>query len=153
MVPLALSLEASSRLLLMIRTIQNRKIKYTSLEGPEAAIYVRGTANLVSGRAYIGFPDHFSAMAAPSSITVTLTPRSALSMGLAAVNVSSQGIQVAELGGGRNSYAFDYVAHAVRKGYEDYEVYLTKEQASVLTGQASSMVRALRPVRPTKALE
>jgi len=129
----------------------NRMIKYTSLEGPEAAIYVRGTANLVSGRAYIDFPDHFSAMAVPSSITVTLTPRSARSMGLASVNVSSQGIEVAELGGGRNSYAFDYVAHAVRKGYEDYEVYLTKEQASELT--ASSMVKALSPVKSKKALE
>ena len=123
----------------------NRMIKYTSLEGPEAGIYVRGTANLVSGRAYIDFPDHFSAMAVPSSITVTLTPRSASSMGLAAVDVSSQGIQVVELAGGRNSYAFDYVAHAVRKGYEDYEVYLTKEQASELTGQASSIVKAMTP--------
>jgi len=113
-------------------------------------INVRGTASLVSGRAYIGFPDHFSAMAAPSSITVTLTPRSASSMGLAAVNVSSQGIQVEELGGGRNSYAFDYVAYAVRKGYEDYEVYLTKEQASVLTGQASSMVRAMMPTEKSQ---
>jgi len=131
----------------------SRKIKYTSLEGPEAAIYVRGTANLVSGRAYIGFPDHFSAMAVPSSITVTLTPRSARSMGLAAVNVSSQGIQVAELGGGRNSYTFDYVAHAVRKGYEDYEVYLTKEQASKLTGQTSRMLKAMPPVQPKTALE
>ena len=128
----------------------NRQIKYTSLEGPEAAIYVRGTANLVSGRAYIQFPDHFSAMAAPSTITVSLTPRSASSMGLAAVNVSSQGIQVAELASGRNSYAFDYVAHAVRKGYGDYQVYLTKEQASELTGQASSMVKAMPLVQPKK---
>jgi len=128
----------------------SRMIKYTSLEGPEAAIYVRGTANLVSGRAYIGFPEHFSAMAVPSSITVTLTPRSDRSMGLAAVNVSSQGIQVSELGGGRNSYAFDYVVHAVRKGYEDYEVYLTKEQASELTGQASSMAKAMMPTEQSQ---
>ncbi len=131
----------------------DRLIKYTSLEGPEAAIYVRGTASLVSGQGYIEFPDHFSVMAVPSSITVTLTPRSARSMGLAAVSVSSQGIEVAELGGGRNSYAFDYAAYAVRKGLEDYEVYLTKEQASELTGQASRMVQALPPVEPKKALE
>ena len=82
-------------------------------------------------------------MAVPSSITVTLTPRSARSMGLAAVNVSSQGIQVAELASGRNSYTFDYVAYAVRKGYEDYEVYLTKEQAVKLTGQTARMVQAM----------
>jgi len=128
----------------------SRRIKYTSLEGPEAAIYVRGTADLVSGSAYIKFPDHFSVMAVQSSTTVTLTPRSASSMGLAAVDVSSQGIQVAELGGGRNSYAFDYVAHAVRKGYEDYEVYLTKEQASELTGPAFSMVKAMMPTEKSQ---
>ena len=131
----------------------NRMIKYTSVEGPEAAIYVRGTANLVSGQGQIEFPDHFAVMAVPSSITVSLTPRSARSMGLAAVGVSSQGIEVAELGGGRNSHTFDYVAYAVRKGFEDYEVYLTKEQPSELTGPASRMVQPLSPVQTGKALE
>jgi len=132
----------------------NRMIKYTSVEGPEAAIYVRGTANLVSGQGHIEFPDHFSVMAVPSSITVSLTPRSASSMGLAAVSVSSQGIDVAELGGGTNSYSFDYVAYAVRKGFEDYEVYSSKEQASELTGQTSRMGKSLAlPVGPKKALE
>ena len=127
----------------------SRMIKYTSLEGPEAAIYVRGTANLVSGQGQIEFPDHFSVMAVPSSITVSLTPRSASSMGLAAVSVSSQGIDVAELGGGTNSYSFDYVAYAVRKGFEDFEVYLTQEQVVRLTGQAQAQAQAqtleLRP--------
>jgi len=127
----------------------NRMIKYTSLEGPEAAIYVRGTANLVSGQGHIEFPDHFSVMAVPSSITVSLTPRSASSMGLAAVSVSSQGIDVAELGGGTNSYSFDYVAYAVRKGFEDYEVYLTQEQVRGLTGQAQALELRPRPLSTT----
>ena len=134
----------------------NRMIKYTAVEGPEAAIYVRGTANLVSGQGHIDFPDHFSVMAVPSSITVSLTPRSANSMGLAAVSVSSQGIDVAELGGGTNSYSFDYVAYAVRKGFEDYEVYLTQEQVRGLTGQAQAL--ELRPgslltTSPLKAIQ
>ncbi len=134
----------------------NRMIKYTSVEGPEAAIYVRGTANLVSGQGHIEFPDHFAVMAVPSSITVSLTPRSASSMGLAAVSVSSQGIDVAELGGGTNSYSFDYVAYAVRKGFEDYEVYLTQEQVVRLTGQAQAL--ELRPgslltTSPLKAIQ
>jgi len=137
-------------------TDSDRMIKYTSLEGPEAAIYVRGTADLVSGQAYIGFPDHFTAMAVQSSTTVTLTPRSASSMGLAAVNVSSQGIEVAELGGGTNSYSFDYVAYAVRKGFEDYEVYLTQQQARGLTGQAQALElqpRTLLTTSPLKAIQ
>ncbi len=136
----------------------SRMIKYTSVEGPEAAIYVRGTANLVSGQGHIEFPDHFAVMAAPSSITVSLTPRSASSMGLAAVSVSSQGIDVAALGGGTNSYSFDYVAYAVRKGFEDYEVYLTQEQVVRLTGQAQAQALELRPrslltASPLKAIQ
>lgn len=102
----------------------DRMIQYTCPEGPEAAIYVRGKVSLVGGRAFIDFPDHFSAMAVASSITVTLTPRSADSKGLAAIDVSEQGIQVAELNGGTGNYVFDYFAYAVRKGYENYQVYI-----------------------------
>jgi len=134
----------------------NRMIKYTSVEGPEAAIYVRGTTNLVSGQGHIEFSDHFAVMAVPSSITVSLIPRSARSMGLATVGVSSQGIDVAELGGGTNSYSFDYVAYAVRKGFEDYEVYLTQEQVRGLTGQARTLEvrpRSLLTTSPLKAIQ
>ena len=123
-----------------------RMIKYTSVEGPEAAIYVRGTATLTSGKAYIGFPEHFAAMAVQSSITVTLTPRSAISMGLAAVDVTANGIGVAGLAGGTNSYSFDYVAYAVRKGFENYQVYLSKEEAQQLTGTTAAVARSLAPL-------
>ncbi len=114
----------------------DRKIKYTSLEGPEAAIYVRGNTTLAAGTADIEFPDHFAAMAVPSSITVTLTPRSAISMGLAAIDVTADGFEVGELNGGSGNYSFDYVVHAVRKGYEDYQVYLSNEEAQQVTGGA-----------------
>ncbi len=124
----------------------DRMIHYTSLEGPEAAIYVRGTANLASGKAYIEFSEHFAAMAVPSSITVTLTPRSAISMGLAAVDVTVNGIRVAELAGGTNSYSFDYVSYAVRKGFENYQVYLSKEEAQQLTGKTTAVARSLAPL-------
>ncbi len=83
---------------------------------------------------------------APSSITVTLTPRSAISMGLAAVDVTADGIGVAELAGGTNTYSFDYVAYAVRKGFENYQVYLSKEEAQQLTGTTAAMARRLAPL-------
>ncbi len=102
-------------------------IQYASLEDPEAAMYLRGTAELVNGSAYVEFPDHFSAMAVPSSITVTLTPRSARSMGLAAVEVTGDGVEVSELAGGAGNYSFDYLVHSVRKGFEDHKVYLYKD--------------------------
>ncbi len=101
-----------------------RKIRYTSLEGPEAAIYVRGSAELLQGQGTVEFPEHFAALSVESSITVNLTPRSADSLGLAVVEVSPEGFEVRELLGGLGSYPFDYVAYGVRKGYEDYPVYI-----------------------------
>jgi hypothetical protein len=55
----------------------SRYIQYTSVQGPEAAIYTRGTAELIAGQAFIEFPDHFAAMAAEGTITVSVTPMAA----------------------------------------------------------------------------
>ena len=38
----------------------DKEIWYASLEGPEAAAYVRGTAKLINGKVEIEFPEHFS---------------------------------------------------------------------------------------------
>jgi hypothetical protein len=96
----------------------NHFIHYTSIEGPEAAIYVRGRASLVNGRARVKFPEHFSALAVASSITLSLTPRSFDSKGLAAAHVTGQDMEVGELAGGTGSYEFDYVVFATRTGFE-----------------------------------
>ena len=89
-----------------------RKIRHTSLEGPEAGIYVRGRAEFLKGQAIVEFPDHFAALGVESSITVTLTPHSADSLGLAVVEVSPE--EVRELQGGQGSYPFDYVAYGIQ---------------------------------------
>jgi len=123
----------------------DRMIKYSSIEGPEAAIYARGIASLVNGSVSIDFPDHFAAMAVPASITVSLTPRSAASKGLAAVEVTATGIKVAELAQGTGSYTFDYVVYAVRKGFENYQVYVTPAEF-----QGASSGAAAKPQRKTK---
>ncbi|MCP3905341.1 MAG: hypothetical protein GY715_17070 [Planctomycetes bacterium] len=93
---------------------------YTCPEGPEAAVYVRGTAKLESGRAVISFPDHFASIIDATSITVHLTPHSVDSIGLAAIERSEQGFVAADREGG--TYEFDYRVMAVRKGYENYKV-------------------------------
>lgn len=97
-------------------------IWYASLEGPEAAAYVRGTARLVGGRAVIDLPTHFRAVASPGGLTVTVTPLAAESKGLAVVDKSLDGIEVRELAGGDGSYDFDYMIMAVRRGHEDFRV-------------------------------
>jgi hypothetical protein len=100
-----------------------RDIWYGCIEGPELAMYVRGTARLVNGRARIELPDHFRKLADEQGMTVQLTPRSAESKGLAAVRVSLDGIEVAELLNGRGNYEFDWYVEAVRKEHRDFQVY------------------------------
>lgn len=109
------------------RTTNPRKagtqIVYACIEGPEVAAYVRGSGNLVNGRATITLPEHFRDVANPDSITVTLTPGSIDSKGMAVVSKSiEEGIIVGELGGGTGSYKFDFLVMAVRKGHEDFQV-------------------------------
>jgi hypothetical protein len=127
-------------------TDPSRRIRYTSLEGPEAAMYVRGTADLVNGHAFIELPEHFRALAAEGTLSVTLTPRSPASQGLAAVEVTANGIDVAELFSGTGAYTFDYVVFGVRKGFEDYQVYepkppSTESQADALGATLSEALK------------
>ena len=98
------------------------EIWYASLEGPEAAAYIRGTAQLVNGQATITFPDHFLAVASEQDMTIQLTPLSADSLGLAVVEKSLTGVEVKELHNGSGTYKFDFMVTAVRQGYEDYKV-------------------------------
>lgn len=104
------------------------EIVYACVEGPEAAAYLRGTGQLVNGRAVVDFPEHFRDVIVAAGMTVQLTPRDASSEGLAVVDRSLSGFEVAELRSGRGSYAFDWEVKGVRAGYEDYEVIRSKSQ-------------------------
>src|SRR6185436_8022137 len=83
-------------------------IWYCCPEGPEAAMYVRGTGQLVNGRATIELPDHFRNLASEPGMTVQLTPGSLTSKGLATSKVSLSAIEVGELADGRGNYDFDW---------------------------------------------
>lgn len=101
-------------------------IWYASLEGPEAAAYVRGTATLVNGRVTIVLPRHFRAVTVAEGMTVQVTPLSGGSLGLAVIEKSLDGIVVQELQRGTGSYKFDYQVTAVRRGHENYRVIRDK---------------------------
>jgi hypothetical protein len=105
---------------------KDKEIVYASLEGPEAAIYQRGTARLVDGLARIQLPEHFSLMLAEQGMTVILTPLSAESKGLAVIEKNVMGIQVKELHQSKGTYLFDWEIKGVRKGYEDFVVVRDK---------------------------
>jgi len=111
-------------------TQPNMDIVYACIEGPEAAVYVRGTAHLLDGGATISLPDHFVGVADPESMTTQLTPLSAASLGLAVVSKQVSGIVVKELHGGAGNYDFDWEAKCVRKGYERYQVIRPQNEMS-----------------------
>lgn len=107
----------------------SKEIAYVSLEGPEAAMYIRGTTNLVHGKATISLPEHYTVLAVESSMTVLLTPLSAKSQGLAVTSKSLEGIVIEELMNGTNSYDFDWEIKCIRKGFEDFQVVREKDSA------------------------
>ncbi|NJL74264.1 MAG: hypothetical protein HC892_03685 [Saprospiraceae bacterium] len=54
-------------------TKKDKDIWYTSIEGPEAAAYERGTAELVNGEAFIPYSETFGIVINPNTVTVQLT--------------------------------------------------------------------------------
>jgi hypothetical protein len=97
-------------------------IVYACIEGPEAAVYARGTAHMVNGKGTVSLPDHFVSVVGAASMTVQVTPLSTSSLGLAVVTKGLSGIAVNELHGGVGNYDFDWEVKCVRKDHEDYQV-------------------------------
>jgi len=99
-----------------------KDIVYACIEGPEAAAYERGTADLINGEAFIPFSETFSIVANQETMTVMTSPWSSESKGLAVVERTEAGFRVKELHGGAGNYRFDWEVKAVRKGWEDFKV-------------------------------
>lgn len=110
----------------------SKQIWYACIEGPEAAAYERGTAQLINGEAFIPFSEHFELVINAQTMTVNLTPNSAESLGLAVVEKTEKGIRVKELYKGTGNYSFDWEAKAVRKGYEDYKAIRPKAEMQTM---------------------
>ena len=96
-------------------------IVYACQEGPEASAYARGTATLRDGQAVIDLPEHFAAVVVDGGLTVQLTPTSAMSRGLAAVELTPYQIVVQELGEGDGTYAFHWRVEGIREGFEHWQ--------------------------------
>lgn len=97
-------------------------IVYTCIEGPEAAMYCRGTGTLVNGRAHIDLPRHFRTLAEEGTLTVLLTPLSLDTRGMGVAQKNLAGIEVGEIAGGTGSFDFDWEVKAVRKRFKSYKV-------------------------------
>lgn len=99
----------------------SKSIVYACIEGPEAAAYERGTAQLANGEAFIPYSDHFGLVINAQTLTVHVTPLFDDTFGLAVVEKTEKGFKVKELKGGKGNFSFDWEAKAVRKGYENYQ--------------------------------
>lgn len=124
------------------------KIVYSSLEGPEAAIYCRGKVQLIEGRADIELPEDFIALAQPGSFTVQLTPGSLDSKGLAFESLGKRNIRIGELAGGAGSYEVHYTVYALRAGYADQKTVLTEEEFRRTFQPDRPAAAAASPARP-----
>ena len=107
----------------------NKEIVYASLEGPEAAAYSRGRAELINGKTFVKFPDHFRHVANSESMTIQLTPNYSKTLGLAVVERSEDGFWVEELMEGNGSFSFDWTATSKRKGFENFKVVRQKSKS------------------------
>ncbi|NNF32918.1 MAG: hypothetical protein HKN68_02355 [Saprospiraceae bacterium] len=100
----------------------SKEIVYASMEGPEAGVYLRGTAVLKEGEANIDFPEYFSLIISDQRITVMTTPLSASSKGLAVVEKNLNGFKIKELYEGKGTYEIDWEVKANRKEFDDFKV-------------------------------
>lgn len=119
-------------------------IVYACIEGPEAAVFVRGTAHLVQGEASVSLPDHFVHVANPDTMTIQVTPLSADSMGLAVVAKGLAGFVVRELQRGSGNYDFDWDVKCARRGHEDYRVTRPRSEMTSLGGLAPQAAMEMR---------
>ena len=90
------------------------EIVYYGLNGPESSAYVRGSGELILGEGVVMLPEHFRDVVDIQTLTVTVTPLSAESLGLAVVGKGEDRFVVRELANGLGSYGFDYTVMATR---------------------------------------
>jgi hypothetical protein len=132
-------------------TKKDKDIWYASLEGPEAAMYERGTATLKNGEAFIPYSETFQLMLSPNTATMNLTPQYWDTFGLAVIEKNDKGFRVKELKGGTGNFKFDWEVKGVRKGYENYQVVRDKEDNQSEKSEFSIKDEPLRDGLPEKA--
>jgi len=98
----------------------SKEIEYAFFEGPEHAVFLRGTAQLKDGEAVIELPEHFRIVAAEEGVQVQVTPVEDCN-GMFVANKSRERIDVKELMGGKHNAKFDYFITAVREGFEEHQ--------------------------------
>ena len=132
---------------------ENNLVSYAVLEGPELAAYDRGTFQLSNGEAFVPYAQHFKIVSNTEAVTIQVTPSEWDTYGVAVVRKTADGFYVKELKGGTGNFDFDWEVKAVRKGQEDYEVFLNKAAvAKIAAPDKTTTARLAIPDTPKKAI-
>ncbi len=108
---------------------QRRNLVHACIEGPEAAVYYRGDASLVDGRATVRLPGYFEALTRAEGRTVQLTPRfegDEEVHALAASAVRDGTFQVRTVDGAPAAHGFYWQVTAVRADIDPLAVEVDK---------------------------
>jgi len=103
------------------RNDPSKEIQYAFFEGPEHAIFLRGSAELKDGKSVIDLPEYFSMVASEEEVQVQVTPYSTDTYGLAVVERTRNRIVVKELKNGNGNFKFDYFITALRDGFQEFK--------------------------------
>jgi hypothetical protein len=95
-------------------TDPSKMIRYTSLEGNEAATYFRGRGKFERGIAVIEVPDDFRIVTAAEGLSIQVTPIGEM----ASVAVQSIGLERIVVRGSRN-VEFFYTVNGIRLAFKD----------------------------------
>jgi hypothetical protein len=101
------------------------KLVHATLEGPEVAVFYRGSAKLVKGEVVIKLPDYFEALTRKEGRTVLLTPKGKEPYLLSATEVSEGEFKVY---GTKPDGEFYWEVKAVRKDIEPLKVEVEKKE-------------------------
>lgn len=130
-------------------TDATKLIRYTSLEGPEAGTYFRGTATTVDGFAVITVPETFRWVTDPEGLTVQLTPTG---REFALMRVESADLNAIFVRSSVESTTFHFMVNGVRRAYKDMDVivdnYLLKP-----SGPADVMPNSLSPLEKARLIQ
>jgi len=94
---------------------EDERLRYTSMEGPEVALFYRGTEEIKDGELFIEFPDHYAYIVTQNR-SVNLTPHSNTNIWVD--EITEEGVKVKS----EDDTEFSYIVMGERRGYEDRPV-------------------------------
>jgi hypothetical protein len=101
-------------------TRPGQRIVYAALEGPEVALYARGSGTIGRRPVTIDLPEHFSVLAAADTVTALVTPVGPCAGGLHLAERDARRLVVARSKAAAGTCRFDYLTVAVRARHRDF---------------------------------